>query len=145
MTENKRFTIEYDGDMENIIDNRNGEVVYPFDYVQPLCDLLNELNDEKNHFKQELKDELVSHQKLLINVQNQLEVGKTNTEELLKLTKKYCKLKKEYTKVNQQNRKLNSILDGYDSVGMEKFTKRFVHELEKNNMRLSAMKKEMKE
>ena len=53
MTE-KRFTIEYDGDMDNIIDNNSGKVVYPFDYVQPLCDLLNDIVEENQKLKETL-------------------------------------------------------------------------------------------
>lgn len=50
MTE-KRFTIEPTGIRECIVDNTNGEQLDTFDYTERLCELLNDLYEERNYFE----------------------------------------------------------------------------------------------
>ena len=63
MTENKRFTIVHlrNLDMCDIQDTAQKNLTFYNDLgspcsVKPLCDLLNELNDENNTLREEIKD-----------------------------------------------------------------------------------------
>ena len=129
----------YDGDIDNIIDNSNGELIYPFDKVKPLCDLLNELNDKNEELKKELRKKLTDELTDMTKIQNQLKEGLKNTEELLVLTNKYERLKKEYVAVRQQNSRLKQAVSGYEDTA--KVANRLTRELEKNNMKVLAVKR----
>ena len=57
MTENKRFIID---DVGTLIDIQTRNT---YDYVSDVCPLLNELNDENEQLKQEIKDLQVKFRK----------------------------------------------------------------------------------
>ena len=56
MSEN-RFTVESTMVRECILDNKTGEQLDTFDYTERLCDLLNELAEENEQLKNELRKE----------------------------------------------------------------------------------------
>jgi len=108
MTE-KRFTIEYDGYMDNIIDNNSGKVVYPFDYVQPLCDLLNELHEENKKLKVKNR-----------GLQSELEIRKADVDYANKISNELFDECKQYKKENEQLKQLVNIADDLiDKLGSE--------------------------
>jgi len=116
MTENKRFTIEPISIRECIVDNTNGEQLDTFDYTERLCELLNELAEENDVLKQQLKTKHIVN-KQYEELQRLKEENKELKQQREELFIRERDTKNEWRELREENKKLKEeLLEAIDDL-----------------------------
>lgn len=104
MTENKRFTMDEDGNITDTVEDRTLYVENRYTACEYFTNLLNELNDKYNEIKEQYADDC--------NEVNSLTVKIAELEEELDYYKSKCaSLEEGYLKLQKENGQLKNEID----------------------------------